>query len=289
MIRSPLNYVGNKFKLLPQILPHFPKKIFHFVDVFCGSGVVGLNSETKNLTLNDNDIKLIELLRYFKNNEIDFIFYQINDIISKFGLTDSKNKPQGFYKIYKNEGLSRHNKDAFLALRNDYNKNPNPAQLFVLILYGFNHFLRFNSSGFFNVPVGKTDFSNAQVDKTINFIKALKQDNITITSLDFTDLNLYKLGDLFYFDPPYLISDAPYNSTWDTKQEFKLYEILDFLDSNNKKFAFSNVLFSNGKENLELIKWANKYQIIKLNKQYNTSSYNRKNLSNSQEVLITNY
>ena len=33
MIQSPLNYTGGKFKLLPQILPHFPKDI----DVFAVS------------------------------------------------------------------------------------------------------------------------------------------------------------------------------------------------------------------------------------------------------------
>ena len=32
MIQSPLNYTGGKFKLLPQILPIFPKEINTFVD-----------------------------------------------------------------------------------------------------------------------------------------------------------------------------------------------------------------------------------------------------------------
>lgn len=40
MIQSPLNYTGGKFKLLPQILPHFPKDIDVFVDLFCGSAML---------------------------------------------------------------------------------------------------------------------------------------------------------------------------------------------------------------------------------------------------------
>ena len=36
MIQSPLNYTGGKYKLLPQILPLFPKDIDVFVDLFCG-------------------------------------------------------------------------------------------------------------------------------------------------------------------------------------------------------------------------------------------------------------
>ena len=38
LIQSPLNYTGGKFKLLPQILPHFPQDIDCFVDLFCGGG-----------------------------------------------------------------------------------------------------------------------------------------------------------------------------------------------------------------------------------------------------------
>lgn len=33
-IKSPLNYIGGKYKILNQILPLFPKKINNFVDLF---------------------------------------------------------------------------------------------------------------------------------------------------------------------------------------------------------------------------------------------------------------
>ena len=39
LIKSPLNYVGGKFKILPQILPLFPKDVDYFIEPFCG----GLN------------------------------------------------------------------------------------------------------------------------------------------------------------------------------------------------------------------------------------------------------
>ena len=47
MIKSPMNYVGGKYKLLPQILPLFPKNIETFVDLFCGGFNVGINVEAK--------------------------------------------------------------------------------------------------------------------------------------------------------------------------------------------------------------------------------------------------
>lgn len=39
LVKSPLNYVGGKFKLLPQILPYFPNDIDTFYDVFAGGGL----------------------------------------------------------------------------------------------------------------------------------------------------------------------------------------------------------------------------------------------------------
>ena len=44
IIQSPLNYTGGKFRLLPQLLPLFPKDAGTFVDLFCGGCNVGINS-----------------------------------------------------------------------------------------------------------------------------------------------------------------------------------------------------------------------------------------------------
>jgi len=42
-INSCLNYTGSKFKLLDQILVEMDYKKEYFIDLFCGSGVVGFN------------------------------------------------------------------------------------------------------------------------------------------------------------------------------------------------------------------------------------------------------
>lgn len=289
MIISPLNYSGNKSKILKTLISLFPKDIKTFVDIFCGSGIVGLNAEFKNLILNDKEKHIVNLLQYFQSNSLDYILNQINKIITEYKLTDSKNKPKGFYKIYKNEGLSRYNKEGFLELRKSYNKHPSEIKLFVLILFGFNYFLRFNSKGLFNVPVGKMDFSGSQYKKTIIFIKALQNKNIKLLNLDFRDKALYESGDFFYFDPPYLITDAPYNALWNEEDEKDLYKILDSLHLKGKKFALSNVLESNGKSNNFLKTWSSKYTVVPIDRQYTNANYRRKNLGKTQEVLILNY
>ncbi len=60
LIQSPLNYTGGKYKLLSQILPHFPQDIDCFVDLFCGGGNVGINAKCNKVIFNDNN----SLLRY---------------------------------------------------------------------------------------------------------------------------------------------------------------------------------------------------------------------------------
>lgn len=289
MIFSPLNYVGNKSKILHILIPLFPKNIDKFVDIFCGSAITALNSDAKELVLNDNNKALISLLLFLKNNSIDFILNEVQKIIKDFNLSDSKTKAKGFYKIHKNEGLSRYNKESFLKLRTSYNQSKSDLKLFVLVLFAFNHFFRFNSHNFYNVPVGKSDFNNFQVSKTINYIQALQDRNTQILNLDFKDEILYKNGDFFYFDPPYLITQAPYNSEWKLQDEKDLYEILDNLHYKGKKFALSNVLQSNGKSNDLLKMWSKKYKTIPIKREYRSANYQRKNLGKTQEILIINY
>ena len=48
-IKSPLNYTGGKYKLLPQILPLMPDKFDIFVDLFTGGAnvIVNINANLK--------------------------------------------------------------------------------------------------------------------------------------------------------------------------------------------------------------------------------------------------
>lgn len=60
-IGSPLNYIGGKGKLLPQILPLFPNNISTFIDLFCGGCNVGINIKAESVIFNDNLTYLIDL------------------------------------------------------------------------------------------------------------------------------------------------------------------------------------------------------------------------------------
>lgn len=101
MIMSPLNYSGNKSKILKTLINLFPKNIKTFVDVFCGSGIVGLNSEFKNLILNDKEKHIIDLLQYFQNNSLDDILNKIDKIIVEYKLPIQKISLKVFIKYTK--------------------------------------------------------------------------------------------------------------------------------------------------------------------------------------------
>lgn len=290
MINSPLNYTGNKFKLLNQIMPYLNNQSNKFVDVFAGSGLVGLNSDCQEIILNDNNNITVELLKYFKENTADNIIETMDKIIKKYQFTDTYRNGNKFYIEEKHEGLSRYNKDAFNKLKEDYNNTPSIEKLFALTIYGFNHYIRFNANGKYNVPVGKVDYSISLREKTKEYTEAFRKKQIKILNYDFRDKELYKDTEaIYYFDPPYLITDAPYNTKWSEEDEKELLELLDHLNQRKIKFALSNVLESNGKENKLLKKWCKKYNVFNMDRKYLNSNYRKKNITVAKEVLITNY
>ena len=62
-IKSPLNYIGGKHKILNQIIPLFPNNIRCFVDLFAGGCNVGINVNAEKIIFNDNLIYLIDLYK----------------------------------------------------------------------------------------------------------------------------------------------------------------------------------------------------------------------------------
>lgn len=280
-IKSPLNYVGGKYKLLPQIFPLFPKEsnVDIFVDLFSGGGNVGINYGAKKVYLNDINNRINELFRYLQGRNPE-------DILKIIKNTIKKNK------------LSKTNQEAFLKFREKYNDNPNPLDLYILVAYSFNYQFRFNNNMQYNNPFGRnrSSFTDRMADNLTRFMTKLNMIDAEFTDDYFTDFNIDILtkDSFVYADPPYLITTGSYNDgnrgfvNWTEKQEKELYVFLDRLDRMNIKFALSNVIEHKGKENSLLKSWAKKYNTHYLNYNYKNSSHNTSKLS-SQEVLITNY
>lgn len=303
IIQSPLNYTGGKYKLLSQILPHFPKDIDLFVDLFSGGGNVGINVPCNKVIFNDKN----EIIRYifgtFKNLDKESIFDFIDDTIKKYNLSDTFRNGYDYYRCTSSAGLSTYNNEKYLKLRSDFNSRKGYdyyyyIQLYTLILYSFNNQIRFNKKGEFNLPVGKRDFNIKMRNKLSDFIDRIKSGDYTFESKDFRDLknDNWNSKTFVYADPPYLITCATYNEQegWTKKNEQDLHDYLDNLDNRGIKFALSNVLRSKGKENKLLLEWIQKnqsrYRVIPLNYNYANSNYQIKDRTSvTEEVLIVNY
>lgn len=270
--------------MLPQILPLFPKRIRTFIDLFCGGANVGMNVKSKKVVFNDNLSYLIDLYRAFQTIPKAEILQHIENRISDLA-------------------LSMTNEEGYLALRNLYNNQRNPLDLFVLTAYSFNHQIRFNNSHLFNNTFGRdrSSFNNRMRNNLIDFLDKLAVSDASFScgSFDGFDLSELTEEDFLYCDPPYLITTGTYNdgkrgfSGWNEGEERKLLSLLKTVDENGLRFALSNVLIHKGKTNDMLIEWVykNKYKLFHLNKNYSNSNYHTidRGKTASDEVLITNY
>lgn len=303
MIQSPLNYTGGKFKLLPQILPLFPRKINRFFDLFCGGCNVGINVDCAETIFIDRDEHLMYLYQTLQNLEKDSVLEWIFDIIAEYELSLVSRNGYAFYGCQSNAGLGEYNREPFKRLRDDFNNCKiidyrYYVMLYVIIVYSFNNQIRFNSAGEFNLPVGKRDFNDRMQAKLISFIDKIQSINCRFIHSDFRQIDsaIFTADDFVYADPPYLITCATYNENggWNITDEHDLLNFLDVLHKRGIKFALSNVLRSKGKENKILLKWLDKhadiYHVHRLQYNYANSSYHKldKN-SGSEEVLIRNY
>ena len=294
LIKSPLNYTGGKYKLLPQILPLLPNKINTFYDVFCGGSEVGVNVVSERVLCSDINNVVVELLNYFKNNYYKDIIIEIEKIIHKYGLSESNIYGYEYYGCNSNDGLSKYNKEKYIKLREDYNSgNKEPIVFYTMLIFAFNNYIKFNKQNNFTTAVNKRDFNNSLRNKLEKYLSRINNIDINFINKDFRQLNIEEIedGDFVYCDPPYLITCADYNESWTESEELDLLNMLDKLNQRNIKFALSNVFEHKGKSNDILKEWSKKYNIHILNSNYANCNYQTKDKSKNStvEVLITNY
>lgn len=277
MIKSPLNYIGGKYRLLPQILPLFPEQINCFVDLFAGGLDVSLNVRANRVVCNDINNYVVGLFLYLQQHTIEELLEEVHAVIVEYN-------------------LSKVNRDGYNQLREEYNRTHSPLHLFLLVCFGFNHQFRYNNNGEFNNPFGiNRSAYNANTERNLRKMREKIQDFIfNISDFKDFDLNFMQQGDFLYADPPYLISCGSYNDGkrgfegWNANDDLQLFEKLDNLNQRGINFALSNVLKHKGQENIGLIEWSNNYHIHYINADYSNSNY-QATTSETIEVLVTNY
>ena len=294
IIRSPFFYVGDKYKLMPQLKKLFPNDINNYIEPFVGGGSSFLNSVGKKYVLNDIDYNII-LLHKELGKYADKPKEKLYNIIDFYGLSCSYrgiNVPEEIKKKYVKTYYSKYNKNAYLKMKQDYNDDKNNVLLlYLLLIYGFNHMIRFNSRGEFNLPVGNVDFNKNVYTALINYLDFRKNNEITFENTDYKEFlnNIqFEEGDYIFLDPPYLISMSEYNKLWNDKKEIELCQFLDELDVKGVKFGITNLIYHKGKENETFSDWSKKYNVYNVNSNY--ISFNDNTVkSSSREVFVTNY
>ncbi len=280
-LRSPMNYMGGKHKLLPQLLPLLPASSRVFVDLFAGGLDVSLNTVAATHICVDLNAPVIALYQALQAKPVAEVLAYVESRVKHFG-------------------LSMTNTSGYLRLREEYNKAENPLDLFVLVAHSFNHQARFNSSHQFNTPFGKdrSYFNPVMRVNLVNLVGYLQSHEFEFQCSDFRQVPLNGMGpsSFLYADPPYLISSGTYNDGtrgfggWGYKDDSDLMGLLDALDERGVLWAMSNVTHHKGASNKRLIAWAKKYRVHVMEFNYNNSNYQSAAAgAKTREVLITNY
>lgn len=277
-IKSPMNWPGGKYKLLPQIIPLFPPQINNFIDLFAGGLDVSCNVSANHIFSNDIDSSVISIYKAFQTISYEDLIKFIEKRIKEFNLT-------------------KWNYEGYIKYRSLYNKGGEyctPLDLFVLSRFSYNNLIEIKNNKC-NSAFGydHSDFNLTQKAHT-KFLHQ-KVQNFTFSSLSFLDYNLDPFGenDFLYVDPPYLTSGNVYKNIkkWDENKEYELYKYLDEANKRGIKWGLSNLISHKGEVNEILEKWSYNYNIHDVYSNYSNSFHNHKKTKDdfTIEVFITNY
>ena len=270
-----IKWVGGKRQLLKQFreLNLYPPECFNpesntYFEPFVGGGAVFFDLLPKHAELSDTNRELVMTYNVIKDN-VD-------------GLIKSLKK-----HIY--------NKEYYLGVRaqdiNELSDIDVASRFIFLNRTGFNGMYRVNKSGQFNVPFGR--YKNPLICDENNLRKVSEAlQGITITHRDYKDvLELAKIGDFIYFDPPYYPLNPTSSFTAYTAKGFfekeqielrdtfvKLHERGCFVMLSNSDTPFINELYS-------------ELEGVSINKIIAGRAINSKGSKRGKinEVLITNY
>lgn len=296
VVRSPFFYVGDKYKLMSQLKELFPKNISTYVEPFAGGGSSFLNTTAKKYIVNDVDPYVIRLHQYLTSyaGKQELFFQKLYDTINKYGLSCSYKNivvPEELKKKYIKTYYSHYNKEAYARMKKDFNSSDDLLLLYLLLIYGFNHMIRFNSSGLFNLPVGNVDYNKNVYTALCNYLDFMNKHEVQFFNKDYREfLNGIILDKhaFVYLDPPYLISGSEYNKYWNKDEEIKLCEYLDNLNDRGINFGITNLINHKGKVNTTFLEWSKKYACYDINSNY--ISFNDNTIkASSKEVYITNH
>jgi len=268
-VKPFLKWAGGKSRMIPHLTDLFPITPFNYYEPFLGGGAVFFYLSSRNLIkeayLNDSNEELIVTYEVIKYN-LDLLLQEILKPLYK-------NEERSFYDI---RSLSR----------DSLNDIEVAARFIFLNKTCFNGLYRVNKSGKFNVPYGKyVDPLIVSSDNLKKVSKSLEKAKLTTTDFKQAVVSS-RMGDVIYFDPPYLpISKSAKFTNYTSggfhqKDHAELKDLFTDLNSRGIKCLLSN---SASEESISLYSDC-KVTMLMGNRSIGGSPDSRKSM---KEILVT--
>jgi DNA adenine methylase len=248
MVSPILKWAGGKRQLLDELYSRFPQSYNHYHEPFFGGGALFFDLEPDNGTINDTNPRLVNFYKQVRDRPEELIDYlrSFNDPESgpdpdlPFAESNRKGKEIKNYYYQQRERFNNRPYD------DDFDELEEAALLLYLNRTCYNGLYRENSTGGFNVPIGR--YSNPDWVRADEIQKASHVlDNTGIHNTDFGYVtDEVEEGDLVYFDPPYepMSPTASFNDYseegFDRKDQERLLETAQELDENDVYVILSN-------------------------------------------------
>jgi len=205
-VRPVLKWAGGKRQLLPLLRRHYPPTFERYLEPFLGSGAVFLDCHNQGL-LDSREVHLSDI-----NADVIGCYRMVRDhveaVIEALGALEAGHRtggPRHFYAV---------RDEQFNELRRDVHASADPSRAYTpslaaMLIYlnrtGYNGLFRLNSSGGFNVPVGRyTRVTICDAPNIRRLSAALRRPGLTVEVRRFEDaLGEGRPGDFVYLDPPY--------------------------------------------------------------------------------------
>jgi len=205
MANPVLKWAGGKRQLLDELYSRFPRSYQYFHEPFFGGGALFFDIEPDNGTINDTNTRLINFYKQVRDRprELIELLQTFNDPEAeadsdrRFAETNRKGKEIKNYYYQQRELFNNR------PYSDDYDELEEAALLLYLNRTCYNGLYRENSSGGFNVPIGRYSNPDWVRKKEIRKASRVLADT-EIHNSDFKYiLNEAEEGDVVYFDPPY--------------------------------------------------------------------------------------
>ena len=211
-MRPFLKWAGGKRQLLPRLREFYPETFAAYREPFLGSGAVffdlvnqGRLAERRTV-LTDTNGDLVGCYAYVRD-EPEAVIQRLRRLAAGY----KRDKERHYYRVRDKFNPARQ------AISNGHGvaSSRYTAELAAMLVYlnrtGFNGLFRLNSTGGFNVPLGR--YSNPRIcdaENLRNVAAVLSAPTTSIEQVPYVDsLAGAKAGDFVYLDPPY----APLSST----------------------------------------------------------------------------